>query len=281
MKTTEARNRYESIPKRSFKKALIRLLEEQFKILGSHKVLQLIADEIENLHKEFYPEVEEQSFGNIIWRTTSSACKKPGYGKKVEDYEVKTVILPLVTEEDIEMRIKSFYGKPNRNYEKQAARDISVMARLVKSAYKQGGLLSGAELSVLLNRSLGTIGRYLKKYHETHNDILPTKGIILDQGSKPTHKAAIINLYEQGYPEVDIARLTDHEIESTSRYIKAYKNIKLLMEKGFNIMEMVRVSGLGRSTIIQYRDLVTLYHPGLKADGSEDKDSSSDSELEF
>ena len=281
MKTTEARNRYESIPKRSFKNALIRLLEEQFKILGSHKVLQLIADEIENLHKEFYPEVEEQSFGNIIWRTTSSACKKPGYGKKVEDYEVKTVILPLVTEEDIEMRIKSFYGKPNRNYEKQAARDISVMARLVKSAYAQGGLLSGAELSVLLNRSLGTIGRYLKKYHETHNDILPTKGIILDQGSKPTHKAAIINLYEQGYPEVDIARLTDHEIESTSRYIKAYKNIKLLMEKGFNIMEMVRVSGLGRSTIIQYRDLVTLYHPGLKADGSEDKDSSSDSELEF
>jgi len=281
VKRTENRNRYESIPKRSFKNALIRLLEEQFKILGSHKVLQLIADEIENLHKEFYPEVEEQSFGNIIWRTTSSACKKPGYGKKVEDYEVKTVILPLVTEEDIEMRIKSFYGKPNRNYEKQAARDISVMARLVKSAYAQGGLLSGAELSVLLNRSLGTIGRYLKKYHETHNDILPTKGIILDQGSKPTHKAAIINLYEQGYPEVDIARLTDHEIESTSRYIKAYKNIKLLMEKGFNIMEMVRVSGLGRSTIIQYRDLVTLYHPGLNADGLEDKDSSSDSELEF
>lgn len=76
---TESRNRYESIPKRSFKNALIRLLEEQFKILGSHKVLQLIADEIEILHKEFYPEVEEQSFGNIIWRTTSSDCKKPSY----------------------------------------------------------------------------------------------------------------------------------------------------------------------------------------------------------
>lgn len=264
MRKPESRDRYASIPKRSFKNALIRLLEEQFKILGSHKVLQLIADEIVNLHREFYPEIEEQSFGNIIWRTTSSNCKKPSYGKKVEDYEVKTVILPLITEEDIEMRIKSFYGKPNRNYEKQTERDINVMARLVKSAYAQGGLLSGAELSVLLNRSLGTIGRYLKKYHETHDDILPTKGLILDQGSKPTHKAAIINLYEQGYPEVDIARLTDHEIESTSRYIKAYKNIKLLMEKGFNIMEMVRVTGLGRSTIIQYKELVELYHPGLK-----------------
>lgn len=179
------------------------------------------------------------------------------------------------------MRIKSFYGKPNRNYEKQAERDISVMARLVKSAYAQGGLLSGAELSVLLNRSLGTIGRYLKKYHETHDDILPTKGIILDQGSKPTHKAAIINLYEQGYPEVDIARLTDHEIESTSRYIAAYKNIKLLMEKGFSIIEMVRVTGLGRSTIIQYRDLVELYHAHLKTDETEVKDTGSTIKLEF
>lgn len=259
----EQRDRYGSIPKRSFKNAIIRMLEEQFKILGSHKVLQLIADEMDRLHKEFYPEVEEQSFGNIIWRTTSADCKKPSYGKRVEDYEVKTVILPLITEEDIEMRIRSFYGKPNRNYEKQRERDIKVMARLIKSAYKQGGLLSGAELSVLLNRSLGTIGKYLKQYHQTHTDILPTKGLILDQGSKPTHKAAIINLYEQGYPEVDIARLTDHEIESTSRYISTYKNIKLLIEKGFNLMEMVRVTGLGRSTIIQYRDLVYTYHPRL------------------
>ena len=141
--------------------------------------------------------------------------------------------------------IRSYYGKLE-NYEKQDARDIRVMARLIKSAYAQGGLLSGAELSVLLNRSLGAIGRYIKKYHETHDDILPTKGIILDQGSRPTHKASIINLYEQGYPEVDVARMTSHTIESTSRYIKSYKNIKMLISKGFNIMEMVRVTGMGR-----------------------------------
>lgn len=268
----EQRDRYGSIPKRNFKNAIIRLLEEQFKILGSHKVLQLIADELDRLHKEYYPEVEEQSFGNIIWRTTSADCKKPSYGKRVEDYEVKTVILPLITEEDIEMRIRTFYGKPNRNYEKQRERDIKVMARLIKSAYQQGGLLSGAELSVLLNRSLGTIGKYLKRYHQTHTDILPTKGLILDQGSKPTHKAAIINLYEQGYPEIDIARFTDHQIESTSRYISAYKNIKLLIEKGFNLMEMVRVTGLGRSTIIQYRDLVYQYHPRLNREKVDKKE---------
>jgi hypothetical protein len=65
--------------------------------------------------------------------------------------------------------------------------------------------------------------------------------MILDQGSKPTHKRSIINLYELGYPEIDIARITNHTIISVGRYIKSYKNIKLL--KGFNLMEMVRVSG--------------------------------------
>jgi hypothetical protein len=260
---TEVRDRFASIPKRSYRNAIIRLLEEQFKIIGSHKVLQLIADELVALHKEFYPEIEKKSFGHILWRTTSANCKKPSYGTKVEDYKVKTIILPLIEEEDILMRMRAFYGKPNANYEKQKQRDIKVMARLIKSAYAQGGLLSGAELAVLMNRSLGTIGQYLKEYHATHDDILPTKGIILDQGSKPTHKASIINLYEQGYPEVDIARLTTHTIESTSRYIKTYKKIKLLIEKKFNLMEMVRVTGLGRATIIQYRDLVYKYHPRL------------------
>lgn len=256
------KSRYESIPKRSYFNAIIKLLEDEYKIVGSHKVIMMIAEDIEQLHKEFYPDIERRSLGQIVWQTTASTEKKPSYGKKAEDYKVKTVILPLVNREDIEQRMKSFYGK--ESYKKQEERDIEVMARLVKSAYEQGGLLSGAELSVLLNRSLTTIGRYISKYHKAHIDILPTKGMILDQGSKPTHKASIINLYEQGYPEIDIARLTNHTIESVGRYIKSYKNIKLLMEKKFNLIEMVRVSGMGRSTILQYKELIEIYHPELK-----------------
>jgi predicted GIY-YIG superfamily endonuclease len=255
----QTNNRYESIPKRSFFNAIVKLLEEQYKIIGSRKVITMIAADIVELHKEFYPAIEKRGFGQIVWQTTAATDKKAGYGKRAEDYGVKVVILPLVTKEDIENRIKSFYGRDN--YQKQHQRDIEVMSRLIKSAYEQGGLLSGAELSVLLNRSLATIGRYMRIYHQSHKDILPTKGIILDQGSRPTHKATIIDSYEQGYPEIDIARFTNHSIEAVGRYIKSYKNIKLLMEKGFNLMEMVRVSGMGRSTIIQYKELIEVYHP--------------------
>ena len=263
------KDRYESIPKRNLRNAIIKLCEENYKLLGSRKILSMLADDIVQLHSEFYPETEQRGMGWIVWNTTSADSKKPGYGKRTEDYKVKTVILPLVTEEDVEARMVGKHGKANGNYIKQQERDMRVMARLIKSAYEQGGILTGAEVSVLLNRSIGTISRYLKAYHEKHKDILPTKGNILDQGSSPSHKGIIIDLYEQGYPEVDIARLTTHNIESVSRYVKTYKDVLLLLEKGFNVMEMVRVTGRGRSTILQYRKLTHLYHPELVKPGDE------------
>jgi len=58
--------------------------------------------------------------------------------------------------------------------------------------------------------------------------------------------------------------MTNHTIEAVGRYLKSYKKVKLLIEKGFNLVEMVRTTGLGRSTIIQYQELVYLYHPKLK-----------------
>ena len=257
------RNHYESIPKRNFRNAIIKLCEDNYKLLGSRKVLSMLADDIVELHSEFYPESEQRGMGWIVWNTTSADSKKPGYGTRAEDYKVKTVMLPLVTEEDVEARMVGKQGKANGNYIKQQERDTRVMVRLIKSAYEQGGLLSGAEVSVLLNRSLGTVSRYLKAYHGEHKEILPTKGNILDQGSSPSHKGVIIDLYEQGYPEVDIARLTTHNIESVGRYIKTYKDVLLLLEKGFNAMEIVRVTGRGRKTIFQYRKLAYLYHPEL------------------
>lgn len=66
---------------------------------------------------------------------------------------------------------------------------------------------------------------------------------------------------------VDIARLTTHNIESVCRYIKTYKDVLLPFGKGFNVMEMVRVTGRGRSTILQYRKLAHLYHPELDKSG--------------
>lgn len=258
------RTRYESIPKRTFKSGIVQLLETEYKFLGSHKVLDMIAEDIVALHEEYYPDVQRYGSGHLIWTTTSKDNGKASYGKKTEDYKMKTVLLPLITKEDVEARMVCRAGKENENYIRQERRDIRTMVRLVKSAKQQGGVLSGAELSVMMNRSVGTIGKYLKKYHAENKEILPTKGMVFDQGSMPTHKGIIINLYEQGIPEVDIARLTTHNLESVGRYIKNYNRIKMLIENGFGLIQMERITGMGRRTVYQYQELVLMYHPELK-----------------
>lgn len=46
---------FETIGKRTFRQALIRLFETEYKIMGSHRVLEMMADDILALMDEFHP----------------------------------------------------------------------------------------------------------------------------------------------------------------------------------------------------------------------------------
>ena len=105
MSLNPVRDRYESINKRNFHQAIVRLLEDEYKILGSRKLLEMLADDIENLHREYYPSRNQVGFGEIVFTTTKDDGQRQSYGKKTEDYASVTVVLPLITKEDVERRI--------------------------------------------------------------------------------------------------------------------------------------------------------------------------------
>jgi len=257
MNSSQIRDRYESITKRNFRSAIIHMLEREYKLLGSRKILEMLADDIENLHRECYPKVDRVGFGEIVFRTTKDDGQRQSYGKKAEDYGSVTVILPLITKEDIDRRIYYKKGDRNSNYEHREARDIETMVRLIKSTKAQGGLLSGAEVSVLMNRSLATIRRYLDAYRKKTGEILPLKGYVLDQGSLPTHKAIIISLYEQGISPADIVLKTDHSQTAVDRYIKQYDQIRILIKKGLDEKAIKEISGRSMKTVREY---IKLYY---------------------
>jgi hypothetical protein len=257
MSLNPVRDRYESINKRNFHQAIVRLLEDEYKILGSRKLLEMLADDIENLHREYYPSRNRVGFGEIVFTTTKDDGQRQSYGKKTEDYATRTVVLPLITKEDVERRIYYKKGDRNSNYKHREARDIETMVRLLKSAKEQGGLLSGAELSVLMNRSLSTIGKYLKAYTEKTGEILPLKGYVLDQGSLPTHKGIIISLYEQGISPADIVLNTGHSQDAADRYIKHYEQVKKLIKKGMNEESIKEITGRSMKVVKEY---IKLYY---------------------
>jgi hypothetical protein len=255
--------------KRDFKTSLIRLLETEYKVLGSRRVLMMLADDVEQLHQEYYPLRNRLGFGDVVWQTTKDDGQRPNYGKKTEDYAVQTVILPLIRKEDIERRIYFKKGDRNSNYRHREARDIELMVRLLKSAKAQGGLLSGAELSVLMNRTTGTIGKYLKAYFEKTGEVLPMKGYVLDQGSNPSHKGIIISLYEQAISPADIVLKTGHTQNAVDRYIKTYDQVLALVRKKHDAISISQITGRTLHTARQYLRLVKDFHPELKVDTDE------------
>jgi hypothetical protein len=264
MSLNPIRDRYETINKRDFKSALINLLESQYNVIGSRRVIEALSEDIEDLHNEFYPQSGRVGYGEISFRTTKDDGQRQSYGKKAEDYGTVTVILPLVTKEDVERRIYYKKGDRNSNYRHREARDIETMVRLLKSAKKQGGLLSGAELSVLMNRSLTTITKYLKAYQEKTGEILPLKGYVLDQGSLPTHKGIIISLYESGVSPSDIVLKTSHSQDAVDRYIKHYEQTKKLLQKGLDIKAIVSITGRSLNVVKQYVKLYYNFNPVKK-----------------
>jgi hypothetical protein len=257
MNSTQIRDRYESINKRNFRSALIHMLETEYKLLGSRKILEILADDIEDLHREYYPSVDRVGFGEIVFRTTKDDGQRQSYGKRAEDYDSVTVILPLITREDIERRIYYKKGDRNSNYKHREARDIETTVRLIKSTKAQGGLLSGAEVSVLMNRSLSTIRKYLDAYRKKTGEILPLKGYVLDQGSLPTHKGIIISLYEQGISPADIVLRTEHSQEAVDRYIKQYNQIRILIRKGLDQKAIKEITGRSMKVVKEY---IKLYY---------------------
>ena len=257
-------DRFASLERRGFRSALMHLLETEYKLIGSRRVLQVLCEDIEGLMAEYFPRGERMEVGEICWVTTKQTSRKPSYGKRTEDYESVVVRLPLVTQSDISKRVRIKAGTKNSNYVMNRERDLETMARLVKSAWEQGGMLSQAELCVLMNRSLSTMQKYVAEYEAQHpEDPLPLKGYIIDQGSRPTHKGIILNLYEQGVDPTDIARRTRHGLDAVDRYIKAYERVKGLCNKGLNREEIGKMTGLSQKVVDAYLNIAKHFHQKL------------------
>ena len=261
-------NRYTTVGKRDFASAVEHMLETEFKLVGSHRVIRMIVESIMELHREFFPETRHLTPGTILWATTKSGeGAKVSWGKRAEEYGIQMVHLPLVTKAEIESRMTTSRREgPKKNRRKEAQRDMVTLARLVKSAAAQGGLLTGAELSVLMNRSLGKIHEYIRTWEAETGEALPLKGYVLDMGSSPTHKGIICRKLEEGMSPPDIARATGHTLQAVDNYLGTYERIKVLLRRGFDVETIGHVSGKAARTIAQYLVIVECYHPDLLQD---------------
>ncbi len=254
-------NIYASIEKRNFRTAFIYLLETQYNLLFSRRILNILAEDVEELLAEFYPKTERVSSGQLIWTCTGDDGQKAQPGKAAESYKTTTVVLPLIEPEDIQAQLEPLGKGKGKN--RQQARHKRQIERIVKSAFEQGGLLTQAELSMILGISSTSVRKYVREIETETGQPLPLKGYKMDQGSRPTHKGDIIRLYEQGLEPPDVARQTHHSLKSVERYLKDYERVRMLLKQNLSVEEISAIIGRGQSVIKEYIAQAQHFHPEL------------------
>lgn len=238
---------YKSVKYKSFKAALVQLLENDFSVLGSGKVLYLLADMVSELIERYYP--ERQAPG----KTTLSAISKDapkGHHRGIKALPQVPVKLDVINETLINK-----YLDGDRIMQIKRDYVISVF----KQAYAQGGVLSCSDVALMLKMSSATISKYVREHMEVSCEIVPTRGFIHDIGPSISHKAIIVGKFLQGAIPDSIARETDHSQKAVDRYIKDYERIRLCIKRNMQIKTISRATGLSKSLVKKYQELYMQY----------------------
>jgi hypothetical protein len=256
-------NPYASIEKRGFESALLNLLLTDYGMIqGGRRIAQLLVEDVVALMAEHFPDSQRTGSGTLVWTCTADEGRKAEPGKRTEEYKTVTVHLPLVTTAELHERTDQTTPKAK----KQTAvkeRDKKRTVRLLQAAAEQGGLLTIAELSVILNQGYEITRRYIREWEEETGEMLPLKGYRMDQGSRPTHKKEIVRLSEEGMEPPDIARESGHSLKSVERYLKDYERVKLLLKRGMAVAEISAMIDRGQNVVLEYVEIARQYHAEL------------------
>jgi len=252
---------YVGMTKRTFEQALVHLLENDYALVGSRRVLELLAQDVQDLVDEFYPAPQRLSSGWMVLTGTKAAGPKAHPGQSAAEHQLVTLAWPVLLPEDIEQ----LAAQPNtvQSWQEWSRKRL---IRIVEHGWNHPDgpvLLTQADLATMTGIERKVVGRLLREARQMSGKPLLTKGYYFDQGMRPTHKTEIIGLYEQGLDETDIARQSDHALESVGRYIRDYERVKLLRQQGVPVEQMSRLINMQPNVVDSYVKLVHKYHPDL------------------
>jgi hypothetical protein len=240
---------------------VLHLLETDYGLLGSHRVLAMLAEDIQQLVDGFYPAPERLSSGWLVFTGTKATGRKAYPGQSADDHHLVTLAWPVLLPEDIQQLASQPETKQARQQWFQKR-----LIRLIEYGWQHPDgpvLLTLADLAAMLGLNTVQVSQLLTEARRSTGKPLLTKGLYFDQGMRPTHKAEVIALYEQGIDEANIARQTGHAPTSVGRYIRDYERVRLLLKRGISVDQMSRLTDMQPGVVRSYVKLTGQYHPDL------------------
>ena len=255
---------YIGVVQRSFKSAVVHLLETDYALVGSRRVLEMLAEDVTHLADQFHPAQSCVQSGWLVFTGTKVTGQKAHPGKSAGDYPLVTLSWPVLLPDDIQTMINLPQGKASRRQHSELLKKR--LQRLVEYGldHPQGPVvLTTADLGLMVGRTSSQVSRLLNELRQETGKPLLTKGYFFDQGVRPTHKAEVVALYEQGMDEADIAFHTHHAQSSVGRYLRDYERVKLLLRNGITVEQIAPMIEMQPSVVDAYVKLIHQYHPDL------------------
>lgn len=255
---------YAGTRQRCFQQAARHLMETEYGFINSRRMIDMLAADMEALALEFRPDTSAVAPGWLVFTGTKACGGKAHPGKSAGDYPLVTLSWPVLLPEDVTALEQMPSGQKGRQQRRELLKKR--LFRIVEHGLQHSDgpvLLTCTDLGLILGRTNGQISRLLIELRQETGRPLLTKGYYFDQGMRPTHKAEIVALYEQGMDEADIARHSRHAQSSVGRYLRDYERVKLLLHHAIPVSQISPLSGLQPAVTLAYVKLVQQYHPNL------------------
>jgi hypothetical protein len=129
------------------------------------------------------------------------------------------------------------------------------LARLCEEAYRQRGVLSHEDLTVLLGIDASTVRRLAHACAE-QGEQPPTRGFVEDIGRTISHKEQVLRLYFRGLLPARIAARIGHTLGSVERYLGDFARVAELRHRGSSLESTARITGMSPALVRRYQELL-------------------------
>jgi len=238
--------KYRTAHDRFLKPCIVNFFAREFSGYFGPIVRENIADALIEIFEQNALPKDRIKHGQMLWNALDKNTRADSPKRKY-----KPVVLTLVSDEDIKL------------FEKQTSpREIKkqVMARIIKEAYQQGGILSNRDTSLILAYSDTKLSALRIEYEKENKVVLPHTGVMHDMGSTITHKVMIVYKHVVEKKATNIVALeTNHSQKAVDHYIKDYHRVKTLFDDKKDIQYIHMATRIAKPVIGQYLDIIKQY----------------------
>ena len=187
----------------------------------------------------------------------------PTRGKTIEQTRLVPVVLDLVTADDVEEAVAGSVRAQTRPKK---------VLRLFRQAQAQGGLLTEADVSLLLHLPINTISAVVLRHERETGQTIPRRGTIHDMGRSVTHKRIICykRLVEKKTTS-QVSEETLHSPEEVEYYVQSLRRVQLCLVAGMSEEDIAAATGRARSVVREYLQLIREFNLSLPANDKEEQ----------